>query len=298
MTEKINEYKETDKEEEKAKKPGFELPQVHAENLAKELSSVANLVSHDQSINEKDLENLDAAIHGMKVEEIEKIPDLEKNMKIWEEMRNGKFDNMYCLTYVSEEMAREFTEKMNYHSVNFTRVKNLSDEAIKYLVGDKHLLLGITSISDQAAQYLGEHKSRLELNRLIELSDKAAEQISKIPDSVYMNGLENISDSAAEKLGKHVGELILDGITSLSGKAALYLSQNQGELRFCRLTSLSDEAAEGLSHHQGSLCLQRLNTLSDKGAEFLAADNLDVFQFSYGIKDSKIKEMILKYKKK
>ena len=41
----------------------------------------------------------------MIIEEAKKHPDFKKNEKIWEEIRNGKFDNIKKLTFITNELV-------------------------------------------------------------------------------------------------------------------------------------------------------------------------------------------------
>lgn len=234
MTEKPNQYRDTDVENGLEKKPGFELPQAQAENLAKELSSVANLVSHDQPVKKEDMKNLDLAVQGMKIEEIEQIPDLEKNTKIWQEIKGGNFENTPKLTYITYEIA-QFLAANAYHII----------------------LNSITSITDEVAEALSHAKSRIELMRLASLSDIAAEHLSYVKGELYL-GMASLSDSVAERLSKYRGvELTFDNLETLSDNTAKYLSNYAGTLRLRKYgIEFSDEAAISLAHTKGQLEFQ------------------------------------------
>ena len=253
MKEKPNQYQETT-EEDLNKKPGFELPKAQAENLARELSSVANLVSHDQPVKEKDIENLDSAIQGMKVEEIEKIPDLKKNAKIYQEINDGNFENTYKLTYITDEIAEIIGTQKN---INLSHLKQLTDRQAELICKDISSinLAGLTTLTDNVAEYLGKTRSRVELFHLATISDKAAESRSKVGGSLYL-GITTLSDNAAEYLSKHMGgELILDELESLSDSAAKSFGENhKGELRLRNFRiEFSDEAASFLAKHDGRI---------------------------------------------
>jgi hypothetical protein len=84
-------------------------------------------------------------------------------------------------------------------------------------------LTGFTSIEDDAAKALAQHKREL-----------------------WLSGLKSLSDAAAQALGQHQGYLRLGGLTSLSDAAAQALGQHKGKIALPRLKTLSDTAAQAL----------------------------------------------------
>lgn len=300
MSEIINQnsIQESTGSEKKEGRPGFELPQKSAEGIVSELSTLNDLVSHDKAVTFENIENVDNALRGMNVEEIEQIPDLKRNMEIWQEIRQGNFDNMQWLTYLSDEMAEEFS-KMGHHSALFSRVTILSDKAIGLLVKTHYaeICFGISVLSNVAAKHLGGAKSEINLYKLMTLSLTAALELSKVNDSLYLRGLKFISDEVAEALGKHKGELILDGIETITDEGVRYLCENQGELRLGGLKALSDKAAEYLGKRKDPICLRNLMTISENAAEYLAQNDSSINGAHYSIEHPLVRDQIRKYMK-
>ena len=119
MPEKPNEniqeaISDTTKKTEKKSDADLEIsPSPELEKISKSINAVQNAVSHDQSVKLSQLQQIQEAIkkttvkiggEEIPVEEMEKIPDLEKNVKIWEEIRQGNFINLDKLTYATSEI--------------------------------------------------------------------------------------------------------------------------------------------------------------------------------------------------
>jgi hypothetical protein len=107
----------------------------------------------------------------------------------------------------------------------------------------------LTTLSDEVAKALGEHKGGF----------------------LVLNGLTTLSGEAAASLAPHQGSLSLNGLTTLSGEAAESLAQHKGSLSLNGLITLPDEAAASLAKRQGTLSLAGLTTLSLDVAEDIAA---------------------------
>ncbi|GDX97453.1 hypothetical protein LBMAG47_31180 [Planctomycetia bacterium] len=150
----------------------------------------------------------------------------------------------------------------------------LSDEAATALAQHKgHLFLdGLTTLSTEAAKALAQHQGDwLSLDGLTTLSDEAATALAQHVRWLYLNGLTTLSDEAATALAQHKGYLFLNGLTTLSDEAAKALAQHEGFLYLNGLTTLSVEAATALAQHKGyQLALNGLTTLSDEAAKLLA----------------------------
>ena len=100
---------------------------------------------------------------------------------------------------------------------------------------------GLTSLSESAAEHLGNHYGRLSLNSVSSLSDQAAK---KIIQNIELDGLTALSPSLAAILAGgrkmkgnrgcpqgasgHVGGLSLGGIFELSDEAAKELGNFKG----------------------------------------------------------------------
>jgi len=302
MIEGINQHKDIDSEKVPERKPGFELPTFTADNLAKELSSLSNLISHDQPIKEGDIKDLTLAVKGMEVEEIEQIPDLKENTKIYQEIRAGNFEHVKDLSFLTDDIAellsKRPTNSLEGAELDLNGLKTLSDEAARHLGStDSELysikLSGLSTLSDEAAKNLGKTKRySIELNSLTHLSDvassylcenfkeiklprltslspKLAENLSRIEGRIELWGLASLSDEAARYLGTHKNSLYLSRVSAISDTVAQYLGNHEGELILDGLTEVSDVAAKELSRNKGELRLCGIRSLSDQAAKYL-----------------------------
>lgn len=165
-------------------------------------------------------------------------------------------------------MAEQFIKDPD--SVDLSVFSEISDDILKVLAKSKNDLdLGLTKLSDLAADSLSKCKGDLFLDGLSELSDASAESLSK-KKGVLSLGLTRLSDASAESLSKHEGDLYLESLTELSDSAAEHIATHIGELDLSGLTELSDEAVESLSKCKGFLNLSGLKELSDAAAKSLA----------------------------
>ena len=118
---------------------------------------------------------------GEKKEQKEKDPgvvEMEKNMEIWEEIRNGKIENerVSSLTLITDEIA----------------------EVLSKTTGGLYLN-SLVFLSDISAEHLSHHTSTLYLNHLSSISDAVAEHLSHHRGGdIDLRGLEYLSDNAAK----------------------------------------------------------------------------------------------------
>jgi hypothetical protein len=117
------------------------------------------------------------------MEKMREMPEFSKNQKIWEEIKNGIFNNIKKLTLLNPEIAED-----------------LSYEEYIYLDGLVH-------ISDGCAEKFRNHKGNLSLNGLVALSDKSAEHLSSQKGFLYLSSLTSISDKGIKYLTRHSGEV-------------------------------------------------------------------------------------------
>ena len=243
MSEKPNEniqeaIGDTTKKSEKKSGAGLEIsPSPELKKLSESIGTVKDLVDHNKPVELSQLQQIEEAVkkltvdiggEEMTLEELEKIPDLEKNMKIWEEIKQGNFLNQTKLTYITPEIA----------------------EILSHLQ-DRLVLVKLTSLSEKTAEHLSRHQGALILMGLTSLPDKVAEHLSHHKGDLDLRGLKFLSNQLAEYLSHHQGKLGLQGLTSLSDKAAEYLSRHQGVLYFKDLANISDNAAKHLARHRG-----------------------------------------------
>ena len=140
------------------------------------------------------------------------------------------------------------------------------------------ILNGLTTLSDEAATALAQHKGHLFLDGLTTLSAEAATALAQNEANLSLDGLTTLSTEAAKALAQHQGDwLSLDGLTTLSTEAAKALAQHKGSyLSLNSLTTLSAEAAQALAQHKGDLSLNGLTTLSAEAAKALAQHKGDL----------------------
>jgi hypothetical protein len=265
-----NAIQETTGSEKKESRHGFELPEATTKEIVEQLSSLDSSINHDVAITAKNVSHIDGAISRIDVGGIEKIPELKRNLIIWQEVRNGDFRRVPWISYLTNEMAKEFST-MNYGRASFPRISNISDEAIRYLVNDKglELTLGISSISEKAAEYISKQAGSVRLNNLENLSVGVASYLAKVHGELYLNRLDTLSIGVAEQLGRHDGGLELASVTTLSDDAIKHLCQSKGFLRLYSLKMLSDDAARYIGGRKDETELTQLTTISDIGAAYL-----------------------------
>ncbi len=214
--------------------PALEIAQgSESEKVKNALKQLLDGVEHNDSITVEDLMNTERALGELKVDvcgefmtidEIKRIPDFEHNLWIWRQMKEGDFDNVFLLTFVTPHI-------------------------FKILLTHKGTLWlnRVTNISDQMIESISQHKGALRLDGLRHISDQAAEFMSKHEGMLFLNGVTSLSISAAESLSKHIGLVSLNGLITLSDEAAEMFSKDGGDLFLDSLTTLSDKAVESLA---------------------------------------------------
>ena len=149
----------------------------------------------------------------------------------------------------------------------YTAIEDDAAEALAaYETGLSLKLHGITSLSEEAAENLGNSTIMLELNGLTELNVATARLLSK-QRLIFLDCLTELSDVAAETL---IGSLIegnfvisLNGLTALSDAAAESLGKYKGTSLFLKgIRTLSETAAESLAEFPNELFLNGLESLS------------------------------------
>ncbi len=177
------------------------------------LNTLQNKLEHDQNITLSDILALQETLHHLKIKIGDQEVDLEhaqniENLKIFKEIKEGNFDNVGKLTFLTNEAA----ESLSQHQ------------------GVLHLD-GLSSLSDVQAESLSQHQGALSLSGLSSLSDAQAESLSQHQGDLYLNGLSSLTDAQAKSLSKHQGGyLSLDGLSSLSDAQAESLSKYRGTL--------------------------------------------------------------------
>ncbi len=284
---------------EKKRRSGFEMPQSPSEGIAQGLTSLNNLINHDEPITQNSLEKISESLDNLV-----RDSGLEENMSIWNEIIKGNFDEekIKKLTILTEEVA-ELIMKNNFGWC-LVGVTSISEGVAKVLSQHSETLNldGLTSISDPVAFYLTQHKGSLSLKGLQSLSDNAAkyffdnskyiwwfEDLTSISDEgikyivenqsrrkdkygmLALRSLSKISDEAFKTLSEFKGDSISVGVSTLTEQSAKNISQFKGRsLGFNEITDLPDEIAEQLSNFKGSISLRNLKTLSPEAVKALS----------------------------
>jgi hypothetical protein len=164
------------------------------------------------------------------------------------------YRNLYLegLTSLSPEVAVALARHNGDLQLNgLTTLSDSAAEALSRHNNGSLYLSGISTLSDNASASLMQHAGHLALG-LNTLSDRAADVIGNRVGSLSLGGLAAISDQAAERLAGHVGHLWLNSLTTLSDKAAASLSQHTtGDVFLEGVTTLSDKAAKTLRANPG-----------------------------------------------
>lgn len=245
---------------EKVLKVGFKMESAQAQQLAYELSTFADRIDHDVSVGKYDLLDLDIAVAAleiniwgdiMSVSEAERIPDLEMNDKIFEEIVEGKMENISRITFLPRQVAEYLIHNDFMDSViKFADLEELTDGAAEVLSKYKGSLYfpSLTYLSEKAAEYFGNHEGVLMLDGLTTISDKKAESLSRHKGGVSFDMLFDLSGGAAEHLSKLTNFLSLENLRLISDEAAEHLGNFQGiYIKMTSLFSFSEAAAKSLS---------------------------------------------------
>lgn len=162
-------------------------------------------------------------------------------------------------------------EKLRIHLTPFSEYTSMTPEAVALILqhgfGDRFFggtaeLSGLTSVPDEAAEFLNQYRGTLNLNKVTEISDLAAARLGKHQGELRLNGLTCLTDAAAEGLCQHRGSLSLNGLTSLTDTAAISFAKHEGALSLNGIAQLSDVAIAHLSKHKGKLFLDGMTHLS------------------------------------
>ncbi len=155
------------------------------------LNTLQNKLEHDQNITLSDILALQETLHHLKIKVGDQEVDLEhvqnnENLKILKEIKEGNFDNVDKLTFLTNEIA----------------------EILSKYQGSL-LLNGLSSLSDAQAESFSKYQGVLWLNGLSSLSDAQAESLGKHQGALSLNSLSSLSNAQAESLSQHQGKLYI-----------------------------------------------------------------------------------------
>jgi hypothetical protein len=120
---------------------------------------------------------------------------------------------------------------------------------------------------------LGRNRGDLTI-RLESLSEAAAEALGNLKGDLWIIGLSSLSENTAAALAKHKGSLTL-GLTTVSEEVAECLGKHKRRLSLQRVKRLSDKAVESLCRHEGFLDLWGLDNISDTAIQSLCKRDKD-----------------------
>ncbi len=228
----------------------------HAPTIASALSTVGEGITTD-SVTGATLQTLETKLTSvpidfgglsMTLEEIEQIPNLEKNQEIWAEMEEGNFDHQDELTFITPHVCSLYQkyklDTMRLNSLTTAEGLTIPDSVTRlYLNGlitpqglaipDSVRELSLNSLITAEGLTVPNAVTHLYLNNLT-----TAEGLS-IPNSVKWLELNNLTTAKGLTIPESVIHLYLDGLTTAEG---LTIPKSVKELYLNNLTT-----AEGLS---------------------------------------------------
>jgi len=158
-------------------------------------------------------------------------------------------------------------------------LKMLSDAAAKALCSCNGQLIfySLNELTDSPghialAKKLASKGEDINFPLLTSLSDGAAEVLGNHRGKLNLSSLAFLSEASAKSLGRHHGDLDLSSVASLSDQAAESLSRHHGELVLSKVSNLTDYGVMALVKHNGRVNLSSLINVSDKVAEILATE--------------------------
>ena len=169
------------------------------------------------------------------------------------------------LKSLSDSVAQKLAKYNGQLSLNgLASLSNAAALALSQHKGGLNLL-SLTSLNDslghvELAKMLARGKSALWFRYLTSLSDGAAQALGQHKEGLLLDALTSLSEGAAQALVQHKRQLSLRGLTSLSDGAAEALSQHKGNL------GLSAEAARGVERVRRRLTGARLFEFEEGGS--------------------------------
>lgn len=193
-------------------------------------------------------------------------------------------DGLTGLSPVGAESISMISPTGGHLDVSLNGLSSISDEAADYLskvTGDLSLN-GLATISFSVAESLGKFQGlNLWLDGLQDLSPGAAANLSGIEGAdlfasrvflgLFLNGLKHLSEETAANLSRINSGLWLNGLEEMSDEVAEHLSQTTEELWLAGIKNLSDNAAASLSKKPQELHLDGLEELSTSAAQSFSA---------------------------
>ncbi|MFA6295998.1 MAG: hypothetical protein WC663_01475 [Patescibacteria group bacterium] len=196
----IQQTKETESETglEIVKTPESEQFVEHANEIHEAMQADGKITAGQVADLRKDLEGLKYDFYGeqLSIAEIRQIPDLQHNLKIWQEISNGKFRNYKELTYLTPEIAQKIVYPASIKRVGhapiplidfpprdlyLNNLKTLSVESARILLrrlstGDRILSLqGLVDFPEEELGLLDDPNIHLSRELTLKLIEKKEE---------------------------------------------------------------------------------------------------------------------------
>ncbi len=194
--------------EKNSREPGLELAKTpELEKAVNRANELAEAIQQDQPVTaeavldlERELGNLKVIVGGeeMTIEEARQIPDLKRNMEIWEEIRERNLDNFFNMTYLATDIARLLVFKQRGAVLDLKSLKRISNNVADILEEHRGSLFleGIEELSDNAAESLSKHKGKVVLSGLKPMSDRSASYFINFPFDL------NVSQEIKEQISR------------------------------------------------------------------------------------------------
>ncbi|MFH1287812.1 MAG: hypothetical protein ABII25_03845 [bacterium] len=157
MKERTNEFRFEDIKSSEAGKfaEGFEIEKTaELESVVEGISGIKEAVDHDNPVTLEQVKKIEEAMDESMVDvggekipigELKDIPDLEENVKIWKEIREGNFENVGKISFLISEIARDVC-------------KHEQESNDPILILNK-----LTKLSEGSAKALSKHKDDLQI---------------------------------------------------------------------------------------------------------------------------------------
>lgn len=215
--------------------------------------------------------------YGMSIEELLQVPNLEKNILIWQELMDGNIGNLYRLTYLPPYIVQTLVHSNTSSFLNLIgRLTNISTEIAHILAryeGDELPLAHLNQISKEVAKTLATFKGNaLSLSGLENISPEIAIELATFEgQDLHLNGLTNIDLDIARALASFKGECLgLRNIKAITDDVSQVLAGFSGTDIWLGLNKISNEVGFALARYPGCLTLYSLKSMNISVAQSLS----------------------------
>ncbi|MEI8360927.1 MAG: hypothetical protein WCG01_02270 [bacterium] len=180
-----------------------------------------------------------------------------RNMKLWQEIVNGKLDKCEEITELNAEVAEFLVERHEKVAARSTPLTQGPMGNINLLKGKRKsneiYLRRLSHLTPEVAEQLGKHEGNLTFEALEELTPGAAEGLSEHVGTLNLQTFDKISVESLQKLDGHDGKIYLGDFKTYSKEALSALEDVKGDLRFGGVADV--EAAKLLMQHNEAISL-------------------------------------------